>query len=445
MQVTYQTESLDKSRISLKIKVDKVEVDKEYGLILAEAQKNAVIKGFRKGKVPVSILEMKFKEDFLKDAAGKLIDESFKSIVDKLEDKPLTYAMPKMDKFTSPVKGEDYSFELIYETYPKIKFGNYKGVDIEQNIVTIDDTEVMKDIDRSLEEFASIEVKSGKISDGDIVQVRYEVRDGDRVEKKSDVEYIHIGKDYDSYRIGSDLIGLKKDDKKNFDKDYSGSEIESLKGKKLSISVEVLEVKTNKKPDLTDELAKQIDKDCNTVDELKVKVKKDLEEYTTNFLKNETVNSIMDKVTATFEGDIPESMIDEQINLYYNDLLGRVGGNKTRVEQLLKLEGLNMDSYKVKMRDKAIEEIKRALILRDVAKIEKITVSDEEVKKHIEPFTKYYKMEVDEFMKLVEANGQIDVFKNEVEVKKAIDFIYDNAKIKKGKKIKLDELNSAAK
>ncbi len=440
MQVTFQTENLDRSRVALTINVDKSEVEREYSTLLKDAQKNIAIKGFRKGKVPMSVLEMKFKDDFLNEAAGKLIDEAFKSIVDKLDEKPLSYAMPKLDNFVKPEKGSDYSFKLIYETYPKIKFGNYKGVEVEQNTVVITDEDIEKEIDRRLEELATIEVKDGAVASGDIVQVNYEVKEGDKIVRPADIEYIHIGKDYDQYKIGVNLIKGKKGETISFEKDFTDSDVELLKGKKFQINATINEIKTNKKPKLTDKIAKQLDKECEGVEDLKSKTKKNQEEYVVNYQKNQTVNSIVDKIVESFEGDIPDSMIDEQVNLFYNDLLSRVGGVEKRVEQLLKMEGLTIESYKLKMRDKAIDEVKRALILRDVAKLENIQVTDDEVKTHIEPYVKYYKMEPEQFLKIVSSNGQMDVFKNEVEVKKAIDFLYENAKIKKAKKIKFEEI-----
>jgi trigger factor len=441
MQLNYQTEPKENSKMLLSITIDKSEIKKTYDELLLDAQKNAAIDGFRKGKVPTSILELKYKQGFLAETANKVIDEAYKEVYDKLEKKPLAYSMPSLEEFKMPVLGDDFKVELIFDIFPEYKIGEYKGVEVTKDDVLITDEDVNKEIDRYLHDFATIEAKESKIEEKDIAYIDCVVtQDGNEVYKKEG-EYIHIGKDYDMYKIGKDLIGLKKGDEKEFTKKYSKDEIESLKEKTFKFKVKINEVKREVFPELNDELAKQINEECKTVDELKNKIKTDLDEFSKNVVKNRAVNQIIKGLISTYEGPIPESMISQQLEAFYNELVQKFRGDEKRVQSMLKRDGLTKETYNEKMKDKAVEEIKRGLILSEVVKKEEIKVSEEDVKKHIEPYSKYYKMDAEKLYETFKNAGNLKMFENEIEAKKAVDFLFDNAKSKKGKKLSLEELS----
>ena len=440
MQFNFQTEEKDNSQVCLKITVDKEEVKKHYNELLLDAQKNITINGFRKGKVPFSILEMRFKEAILSETSNKLIDDSYKEVYEKLEKKPLNFATPKLENFKLAELDKDFDFELIYDVFPNFKMGEYKGLEIEKDEVSVTDKDVTAELEKMVKEFATIETKEGKIEDGDIVSVDYTVLENGNEVFKKDGEYIHIGKDYDFYKIGKDLIGAKKDDEKEFKKKYGKKEIESLADKTFNFKVKIKDVKREVLPVLTDELAKQIDESCNTVTELKDKLKKNLEDYSTNFVKQKGLGKILKELTATFEGYIPESMINQQLEAFYNELLQRFYNDEKRALAMLKKEGLTKETYLEKMKDQAVEEIKKGLILNEIVKKEEIKVSEDDIKTHIESFAKHYKMKVEDLFEYSKKAGTLKVFENEVESKKALDFLYDNAKVKKGKKLTFEEM-----
>jgi trigger factor len=441
MQLNYETESKENSQVLLKITIDKEEIKKSYNELLLDAQKNALIDGFRKGKVPVSVLELKYKEGFLAEAANKVIDEAYKEVYEKLDKKPLVYSTPTLEEFKLPEIGNDFQVQLTYDIFPDYKIGEYKGLEITKDEVIISDEDIKKEIDGKIHEFATIESKDGEITESDIANIDYTVFfEGAEVFKK-DGEYIHIDKDYDFYKLGKDIIGMKKDEEKEFTKTYSKDEIDTLKEKTFTIKARINDVKKEVLPELNDELAKQLDAECNTVDELKTKLKKDLEDFAVNILKNKAVNKIIKELLVTFEGQVPQSMVEQQLDVFYNDLLQRFRGDEKRVLSMLKKENLTKESYKEKMRDKALEEIKRGLVINEIVKKEELKASEEDVKKHIESFSKYYKMESDKLYETFKNAGNLKIFENEVEGKKAIDFLYENAKTTKGKKLSFAELS----
>ena len=202
MNLTYETVDKEKSQILLKIKVDKEEVKKEYQKILTDVQKNAHIQGFRKGKVPTQVLEVKYKEGILADAANQVIENAYKEVIEKIEKKPIVYATPKLENFKLPELDKDFTIELLYDIYPTFTIkADFKEIEVEKDEVKISDEDINEELDRHLKRFATIEPKEGKIKDNDIVLTDYTVNlDGNEFYKKEN-EQINIGKDYDLFKL----------------------------------------------------------------------------------------------------------------------------------------------------------------------------------------------------------------------------------------------------
>ena len=440
MDLTFETQDKENSKVLLKIIVKKDEIKKEYDEKLLDAQKNAQIAGFRKGKVPVSVLETKYKEGFLADTANSIIEKAYKEILEKVEKKPIAYSTPTLENFNLPELDKDYSFELIYDVFPEYSFDEYKNIEVEKIEVKVTDDDINKDLDRSMREFVTIEPKEGNINKDDIVTIDYMVFHEDKEQVKKENEYIYVGKDYDQYKLGNDLIGMKKGDEKEFEKTYPDTEIEKLTGKTFKIKIKINEVKQEKKPELNDELAKQINEECDTVKDLKNKIKSDLEKFSETTIKQIAINKAITKLSATFKGDIPESMIEQQQNIFYNDFVGRFGGDEKKALSILKMENLTKDSYFEKIKEDAVNEIKRGLILQKIVKDENIKANDDDISKYIEPIAARYKMSNEDFLKMYKDAGRLGMIENEIEATKALDLIYDNIKFKKSKKVTLEEL-----
>lgn len=441
MKLNYETTDKEKSQVSLKITVDKEEIKNEYEKLISDVQEKAEIKGFRKGKVPRSVLESKFKEGFLADVASKIIDDAFKEAIEKVDKKPIAYSMPRLENFQVPVLENDYTFELIYDVFPKIKISDFKKIEAETNEIKISEDDVKAEIEKYQKEFSTIKPKEGSIGDTDIVNIEYTVNFDGKEFYKNENEYIYMDKSYDMFKLGEDIKGLKKGDEKNFSKTFPKDEIEKLADKTFDIKLKIKEVKEEVKPELNDDFAKQVNEKFDTLEKLKQNIMEELEKYAENLAKQKVIDTIFDKLCDTFEGDIPQSMIDEQKELFYRNIVNNFGGNEKKVEQYLKMQNQTKESYKNQMEEPATKEIKRGLIIQDIIRNENINISDDDVKEYIKPFITDNSKNIDEIIDNYKKNRQYEMIKEEIEIKKAIDHIYNNAKIKKGKKLTLEEFN----
>lgn len=434
----------ENAEVLLTVTVGKEEVQKGYKKILADTQKNIVMNGFRKGKVPVSILEMKFKKGMLEQVAHNLVDEAYREVFPKLEEKPLATSEPSLEELGDVELDKDFVFKITYETFPEVKFGEYKNVEIEKEEIVVSDKDVEDEVGKYLAEFSTIETKEGALEEGDIACVEYKVFEDDKEVESKDKEYVHIGKEYDKYKLSKDLIGVKNGEEKEITKTFDKDAMPSvIAGKTFTIKAKVSEIKYEKKPELTDDLAKQIDKNVASAEEFKNKLKENMTSYADDLTKQKMYQKIMDKILESFEGVIPASMLKAELKSYYDDVLQRVGGDEKRALSMLKLEGFqSKEAYLDSMKDKAEKSIKELLVMHNIVKKENFEVSEDDMKKFFDTFAKMYgTTDGTALYENYKKNNQLGMFEDSVKQTKARDFICDSAKVKSTKKVSIADLD----
>lgn len=444
MELKFETEKKENAEVLLTVTVGKEEVQKGYKKILADTQKNIVMNGFRKGKVPVSILEMKFKKGMLEQVARNLVDEAYREVFPKLEEKPLATSEPSLEELGDVELDKDFVFKITYETFPEVKFGEYKNVEIEKEEIVVSDKDVEDEVGKYLAEFSTIETKEGALEEGDIACVEYKVFEDDKEVESKDKEYVHIGKEYDKYKLSKDLIGVKNGEEKEITKTFDKDAMPSvIAGKTFTIKVKVSEIKYEKKPELTDDLAKQIDKNVASAEEFKNKLKENMTSYADDLTKQKMYQKIMDKILESFEGVIPASMLKAELKSYYDDVLQRVGGDEKRALSMLKLEGFqSKEAYLDSMKDKAEKSIKELLVMHNIVKKENFEVSEDDMKKFFDTFAKMYgTTDGTALYENYKKNNQLGMFEDSVKQTKARDFICDSAKVKSTKKVSIADLD----
>lgn len=431
MELKFETEKKENAEVLLTLTIAKSELQAEYKKMIGEAQKNIVINGFRKGKVPLSIIEMKFKKGMVAEAAHKLIDEAYKQIFPDLKYKPIATSVPSLEEVGEIDLEKDFLIKIMYETFPDIKIGGYKNIEIEKEEFTVNEDDVEEEVAKYLAEFSTIESKETEIEEKDIVLVEYQVFENGKEIENKDNEYVHIGKEYDKYKLSSDIKGLKVGMEKEFTKKFNSDVAEELKGRTVTIKLKIKDVKFEKRPELTDELAKQIDKNIEGADAFVKKVRENLETYAADLTKEKAIDKIIKVILTTFEGNIPNSMVEGQLDSFYKEVLQRAGGDEKKALNLLKLEGHTKESYRDAMREKAVTLIKRSLILNDIVEKEKILAEEEDIKKYISKFAKFYNIKAEDLFENYKKNNQLEIFENDVKIEKAMDLLFQSAKIKK--------------
>ncbi|HNZ27158.1 MAG TPA: trigger factor [Spirochaetota bacterium] len=445
MEVDFKTEKKDNSQILLTVTIPNIEIKKEYESRLKEIQKEVLFNGFRKGKTPFSVIEARFKKAIVSEMAGKLVDDSFKEIVDKLEKKPLLFDSPVLDGLDKLSLDSDFTYTMLYDAYPDIKYKDFRGMEVEKDEVTVSDADIDDQINLYLKESATFEPKEGKIEKKDIVYVNYKVMENGNLIYSNENECINTELDFDTYKIGGELIGLKKGDNKKFTKKYGEDALESLANKSFDFDVTINEVKKEVIPKLTDEICPEIDPECKTIAELKDKMINEHKKSGEDYVKNKVVEKVMDSLVETFEGEIPESMITEHLRSSLEQISNLAKGNKEEIEAILAKDGANLENYSEKMREKAALAIKKALIMQDIVKNQNYDTKTEEILAHLEKISGAYKVSAEQLYNFYESQGRISSVIDEIENKKTIDVIYNSLKLKKGKTIKFSDIGKEEK
>jgi len=441
VEIKTKVEKLEKSAVKLTVTVPAKEGDKAYKELLNNYAKNVQIKGFRKGKVPLSVLEKKFGEGIVQETSGNLIDESFKAAVDKLDkkDQPLGYEYPQVQGAPEFKLGEDFSYEIQYDVYPEFELADYKGLEIKEPQVKItkkDEEEELLDIQ---EKNSMVIDKANKTVAGkNVVTVDYcEVNDKDEeIEGTKRADFVFtVGTEQNYYKFDKEIRGMKVDQEKIIEKEYDKDfEVEDLAGTKKRIKVLVKAVKEKQLPELDDELAQDVSEKFETLDELKADIKNQLEERLKNKMTAELTEQLTEKLVEANEITVPDSMLKAELENSWRSFIQRFGMPEEQLMPLLEAQGKGKADMLKEWEADAEKSLKSQLILSKIQEQEKMEVSDADLEEEMKKQAEAYNMPLEDLKKTFGENGLVEYLKNDISQKKLIDFLLDNAKKAKGDK-----------
>jgi trigger factor len=391
MKVSRQ--DLDKSKIELNVEFS-VE---EFNLFIQKGAENLSkeikIEGFRPGKVPFEILKQKIGEmSILEEAAHVCINNKIFSIIsENIKDKQI-FGQPEIN-ITKLAPGNPLEFKIVVAVLPEVTVGEYKNFGFSEEKVEATEEDMNK-ILNDLKEMRAIEKISNdgiKMDDKVIASVnlfidKVPVEDGQNPEVT-----IMIGKNYFVEGFDKNLIDLKKGDKKEFNIVYPKNHWQkNLAGKSVDFKVEIKEIYNRVLPELNDDLAK--DFRFNTLDELKNNLKQTIEIQKKKEVDQKMEIKIFDKILEKSKfGEIAEDLIKNESQLMLREMEQGVVSQGGKLEDYLKSIGKTEDQLMLDFMPNAVKRVKSALVLKEIAKIEKIEVSSEEIDKEVETLKNHYK------------------------------------------------------
>jgi len=412
-----------------------VEVDAErFESALDQAFKKVVkqvsVPGFRKGKVPRKIFEKRFGVEALyQDALDIILPEAYSEAVEEMGIEPVD--RPEVD-IEQIERGKPLIFKATVTVKPEVKLGQYKGLEVEEQDVTVTDEEVEAEINRLRENQAELVViEDGEAQKGDIVVIDFEgTIDGEPFEGGKAENYsLELGSGTFIPGFEDQLIGEKpgaeKEVKVTFPEDYHA---EQLAGKDAVFKVKIHDVKRKELPELDDEFAKDVDDEVETLDELKAKVRSRLEEFKKRQAEQIKQDIVVEKATANAEMDLPEVMIENEIDRMIQEF-----------DQRLQLQGMNLSMYyqfsgqdeqklREQMKEDAEKRVRSTLTLEAISKAENIQASDEDVEEEFKKMAELYSMEVERVKEMFDYPGGMDSVKRDVTIRKTIEFLVKESK-----------------
>lgn len=425
-----KTEQVEKNLVKLTFEVAYEEFDKAMNRAYKKNAGRFSVPGYRKGKAPRAIIEKMysasvFYDDALNDVLPKAYDEALK------ESGVESVARPEID-VEDIKKGEPVVFTALVTTKPEVELGEYKGIEVDKIDYTVSDEEVDKDIEATREKNARmITVDDRAIENGDIAVIDFEgFVDGVPFEGGKGEGYdLEIGSGTFIPGFEEQLVGKETDAdvevNVTFPEDYHA---EALKGKDALFKVKVHEIKKRELPEVDDDFASEVS-EFDTLKEYKADVRKKLEEAAENKAKSETENAIIDKVVENAKFDLPEKMVEAQIDNIVNDFAQRIAYQGMNLDMYMKYTGQTEETFRAQFKEQAEKQLSGSLVLEAVAKKEGIEAAEEDVEMHLVDMSKKYNMELD---KLKEALSDIELenIKKDLGIQKTIDMIVNNAKVK---------------
>ena len=423
-------EATEKNTVKLTISIDKEVFNEGINKAYKKLVKNINIPGFRKGKAPRAIIEKYYGEAvFYEDAVNEVCPDAYEAAVKEAGIEPVD--RPEID-IESIGKGEDLVITAVVTVKPEVKLGEYKGVSVEKTVYATTDEDVEREIESTREKNSRmITVEDRAVKAGDFTTIDFEgFVDGVAFEGGKGEDYpLEIGSGqfipgFEEELIGAE-IGKETDVNVTFPEEYHAEE---LKGKPAVFKVTVKEIKVKELPELDDEFAK--DNGFDTLDEYKASIKEKLDKSNEERTTVEFQNAVIEAVADNCEIDIPDCMVEQQIETIARDFDYRLQAQGLNLERYMQLTGMTMDAFKEQFKEQAASQVKCNLVLEAIAAAEKIEATDEDVDKEIEKMATMYNMEADKVKSFL-GDAEMESMKKDLCSRKAVELIADAAKAKK--------------
>ena len=414
--MSFKVEQLEEKNM-VKLVIEASAEEFEAGLNAAyNKNKNKIsVPGFRKGKAPRKMIEQLYgSQIFFEDAANEII--------------PDAYADAAKESGLDIVSQPKVSIEQL-AVRPEVELGEYKGVEVTKADAEVTDADVEEELKKVQDQNSrTVSVEDRAVKDGDMTVIDFEgFIDGEAFDGGKGENYpLTIGSHsfidtFEEQMIGMN-IGEEKELNVTFPEDYHA---ENLKGKPATFKVTVKEIKEKQLPELDDDFAQDVS-DFDTLAEYKDDLKKKIAERKESEAKAKKESEAIEKVVEAAKMDIPQAMIDTQVNRMLEDFAMRLQQQGLSVEQYFQYTGMTADKIMEEMKPEAVKRIKNSLVLEAVAKAENIEVSEEEFEAELQKMADMYKMEIvkiKEFMQDAEAKQM----KDDIAIQKAVELIVSSA------------------
>jgi trigger factor len=424
--VKTSVEKLENSKVKLEIEVDAQQFDEAMEKAYLKNRGSITIPGFRKGKAPRKIIERYygegiFYEDAINEACPKAYDEAVReSGIEPVE-------QPTID-IVQIGGGQNFIFTAEVTVKPEVELGQYKGIEINKVEYNVTDQDIDEQLEMVREQNARwISVEDRAAKEGDLLTIDYKgYVDGEAFEGgTAENQTLEIGSQRFIPGFEEQLIGVKVGEEKEiqvtFPEEYHA---EDLKGKEATFEIKVHEIKEKELPELDDEFVKDIS-EFDTLEEYKDNLRKTMEENSKQREKVEMENQLLEKVVENAKVDIPEVMVENEIDAMVRDMDFRLRYQGMNLQTYLDMINTTMEDFRAQFKDDAYNRVKLQLTIDQIIKEEKIEATDEDLEREYTRIAEEYKLDLDRVKN--DYQGREEGLKNSLAVQKAVDFLMEHA------------------
>ena len=419
----YTIEKAKKSTVKITIDLTATEWQSAIDLAYEKTKGRYSIPGFRKGKVPKKVIESAYGTGvFYEEAINQAFPKYYSEILDK---ETSIFAVGSPDLDIKKISEKGISMIAIVPVKPEVVIGAYKGINFKKNVYNVKDEDVEDDIKRLQERNARmIDVTDRAVENGDSVTIDYSGSvdgvkfDGGTAEKQNLV----IGSGtfipgFEDQVIGMN-IGEERDINVKFPEEYHA---ENLKGKDAVFAIKLHEIKKKELPEVNDDFIKEAI-GAESVEAYKAETKARMEKQNADRAERELEDEIVKKVTETSDVEIPDAMIENQIDRMVQEMEYRMSYQGLKLADYLKYIGKSMKEYRKDFTAQATDLVKSQLVIEAIIEKEEIEATEEDVEKRVEEMATAQGKPVPDVKKNMQAR-QLDYIKNEIVIKKFFEFL----------------------
>lgn len=426
--MSLKVENLEKNMAKLTITVAADDFTKAIKASYEKNKNKFAVPGFRKGHATQAMVEKHFGLGaLLDDAINVAIDNSYPAAMQ--ESKLEIVSRPEIT-ITKVAKGEDFEYEALVAVYPEVKLNNYKGIEVEKANAEVTDEDIENALKGEQDRNSRMVTVEGRaIEEGDHTVIDFDGSiDGVHFEGGKGEDYplvigSHAFIEGFEEQIKGHNIGESFDVHVTFPENYAAKD---LAGKAAVFAVTIKDAKKKELPELNDEFASEVS-EFDTLDAFKEDLKKKLAVAKEENAKIANENTVVDKVSAQAEVDIPDPMLDSTIDQMVNDYARHMQSQGIPLDQFMEFTGTTMEQIREQMKPQAFQRVRNRVVLEAVVKAENIAATEEEINAELQKMADQYKMDIEKIKEIFNAQG-LDQLKQDLAVQKAVNFLVENAK-----------------
>ena len=416
MNVTVEEKGLERI---LTIEDQGEKVRKITDALYKELANQVSVPGFRKGKIPKSVIRARYKDYFAEEVAKRYVNQYLPEI---LKEKELNPVSPQIAFGDVELEGDDkIKFKVMFEVSPEFELKDYEGLEIEMVKTEVSDEDVQKAIDSLVQQNVKLETADRPVEEGDVVKINYHIKAETGEEEESEFE-AEIGANQLRKEIEEELIGKKAGDEVEI-KGISLLDEQGNETGKADIKIKILEVKKKIVPEFNDEFVKEVGLGEN-VEEAKKKIREDLEKQLEEIRKRELEQKIVDKLAEMYDFPVPQSLVEAETEFLLQEYAKQLEqyGIKPNQDMLM--------TAKEGLRQTAEKNVRVMFVISRIAEKEGIEVTDEELNKEIEKLAEAYQTTPETIKKYLEEQGALDNIRFNILREKVLEKLIEKANIK---------------
>jgi trigger factor len=418
----------------IQVEIPLADVNRQTDALIQKYQKMARIPGFRRGHVPASIIRQRFSEEIKTGMVEALIPRFFRQEAEKLSLHPVS--QPRVTDLHLH-DGEPLRFKAAFEVLPEIKLQGYKELRAEKPEIAVSEADVEKAVADVRERHATFNpVESRTLAEGDFAQVsldgnpkaggaetgvKADVKTQDSQPVHMDEVLVEIGGQNTMPEFTEHLRGASAGDERTFDVSYpEDTEDKRLAGKTFTYVVKVQAIKQKSLPEMNDEFAKTLG-EFQTIDDVRKTIREQMESERKHQAEHEAKEKLVRELIQRNDFEVPESLIDQQIDIRLERGLRALAAQGLTAEQMKKMD---MNRLRGGQREQAIHDVKAALLLERVAEEENVQVSDDELNQELEALAKQSKQTSEAIRARLTRDGALDRIRTRIRNEKTLEFLY---------------------